>query len=66
MGSKPRYLDRADVWHTLTQVLLVAGAGALASIVPQLPALLGGQSLFLPLATGILTLLARWLQDNTR
>lgn len=66
--SGPGELNTRDLKNTLKHVVFVAGATALATLSADAPSLLtqSGYQLLIPLVTGILTLLSRWLQDNTR
>ncbi len=65
-GSQPGSLNTADWWNVGKHVLLVAGASALAALAEQAPGILAnlGMPVLVPIATGMLTLLARFMQDN--
>ena len=65
-GSAPKQLNTRDWWNVGKHILLVSGATALTTLAQHVPMLLDtlGAPVLTTLATGLLTLLARWLQDN--
>ena len=65
-GSATKQLNTRDWLNVGKHILIVSGATAFATLAQQVPMLLDtlGAPVLIPLVTGLLTLLARWLQDN--
>jgi len=67
-GSAPNTVNKSDYLNVFKHIILVAGAAAFSELTMYVTPIFDsiGLPVLIPLVTGGLTLLTRYLQDNAR